>query len=569
MASCTPRSRRRSAALAVVVAGLSWAVAAPARAADATADVSVDSRLGTDGLLAVSETLTFPTGAPSQVVQRLATRQAVVGDGRLVRVIDQVRATAGSADLAPQVTTDGDDMVVTIDTSRAQKTPVTISYRVAGAVRQVHNGAQAAHTEVSWGMLQGLSVPVRRISGTMATPGNLSYVNCEAGPASAMIPCTTWGGGTHEAPEPTFSDGPRAAGDVVQLEVGIQPGVVTADAEVEHPWSLDRAFTVNRPTLLASLLPLLVGGALLYLLHRRRGRDLKAGRITPVAEFTPVAAGQSRFTVLGDVRPGHVGTVADEHVDPVDVTATLLDLAVRGWLRIVELPRDRARQSPDWLLQRVEGGQGELTTFERTLRDAVAPEGSDGTRVSSIDAAIAPVVETVQGQLYDDVVARGWFERRPDATRGRWQHLGIAALVVAVVATVVLVATTTFGLVGVALVVLALGAAMVGQEMPRRTASGTALLGGMAALASQLQTQPTTQLPPGEEYRELSRILPYAVVLGGRDRWIRALVEADDDDLPDGDDLDWYKAPDDWHLRDLPDSLDAFVVAVQGRLYGR
>ena len=44
--------------------------------------------------------------------------------------------------------------------------------------------------------------------------------------------------------------------------------------------------------------------------------------------------------MVGDIRPGHVGTVADERVDPIDVTATLVDLAVRGHLLITELPRD-------------------------------------------------------------------------------------------------------------------------------------------------------------------------------------------------------------------------------------
>ena len=54
-----------------------------------------------------------------------------------------------------------------------------------------------------------------------------------------------------------------------------------------------------------------------------------------------MGAGQSEFRVLGDVRPGHVGTVADERVDPIDITATLIDLAVHGHLRITELPREQ------------------------------------------------------------------------------------------------------------------------------------------------------------------------------------------------------------------------------------
>jgi len=314
-----------------------------------------------------------------------------------------------------------------------------------------------------------------------------------------------------------------------------------------------------------------VGGLVLWVLHRRAGRDASAdGQRELVAEFAPVGDGESEFRHLGTVRPGHVGTVADERVDPIDVTATILDLAVRGWLRIVELPREGAHRQLDWTFERVADGQGELRPFEAHLRDAIAPgDGHPAARVSTITGAIAPVVEQVQHELYQDVVERGWFERSPHQTRGRWALLGWAALAVAIATTLALVAFTRFGLVGFALTALALGALLVAQEMPRRTSQGTALLAGLSALASQLQTQSTAQLPPGEEYQELSRILPYAVVLGGRERWLQALVAADKDDAPDGEDLDWYRAGDDWHLRDLPESLDAFIVMVQGKLFGR
>ena len=63
----------------------------------------------------------------------------------------------------------------------------------------------------------------------------------------------------------------------------------------------------------------------------------------------------------------------------------------------------------------------------------------------------------VQDALYDEVVANGWYERRPDAIRNKWTQLALGALIIAVVVTGVLAAFTTFGLVGLALVILALG----------------------------------------------------------------------------------------------------------------
>ena len=82
-------------------------------------------------------------------------------------------------------------------------------------------------------------------------------------------------------------------------------------------------------------------------------------------------------------------------------------------------------------------------------------------------------------------------------------------------------------------------------------------------------SHPPTRCRPGAELREISEVLPYAVVLGGADRWLDAIVAADDDEVAGLEDLTWYHGPDDWHLRDLPDSLRNFVTTVSGSLFAR
>ena len=139
----------------------------------------------------------------------------------------------------------------------------------------------------------------------------------------------------------------------------------------------------------------------------------------------------------------------------------------------------------------------------------------------------------------------------------------------AVVVTALLAAFTTLGLIGLALVVLGLGLVFVAQELPSRTAKGVALLQGLGALRSLLLTQPTDQMPKGRAVDELSEVLPYAIVLGGTERWLDALVATDTDADADSQDLTWYHGPADWHLRDLPDSLRNFTTTVSGTLFTR
>jgi uncharacterized protein (TIGR04222 family) len=303
-------------------------------------------------------------------------------------------------------------------------------------------------------------------------------------------------------------------------------------------------------------------------MHRRSGTDsVFEGDVARVGEFVPTGPGQTEFRVVGDVRPGHVGTVADERVDPIDVTATLIDLAVRGHLRITELPRATEFARTDWDLSRLDG-DGDLRPFERELLEGIAPSGGS-VRVSDLASRVNDSIGAVQNALYDDVVENGWYERRPDAIRNRWTQRAFVGLILAVVVTALLAAFTIFGLVGLVLIVLALGLVFVAQEMPSRTAKGAALLGGLGALRSDLMSQPTSQMPPDRQLQEISELLPYAVVLGGTDRWLDAIVAGDTDAAPDSEDLGWYHGPPSWHLRDLPDSLKNFITTVSGSLFSR
>lgn len=560
-----PPHRRLGAALVTgaVAAGL-WAgpLAAPAHAEGTASTVSVDASLARDGALQVQETITFSGQAPAELQQRLETREDLVGDRQYVQTISGISATVGGAAASPAVSTDDRFTTVTVPTGGA--TEVVLEYTVTGATINLDSG----ETALRWGLLQGLSASVEQFEATVQIPGAFSYIQCTAGSPGSPVPCRFAAAGSENAQTPTFRDGPRGEGEVVVADIGFPPGAVQADEVVERRWTVGRAFSADPLPLALALGLLVLGGIALYLLHRRRGVDQqKPGSPSRVAEFVPVGAGQTEFRVVDEIRPGHVGTVADERVDPVDVTATVVDLAVRGHLLVTELPRETEFGRTDWDLTR-RRGQDELRPFEQALLDGIAPEGGN-VLVSEVAGRVHESIGGVQDKLYDELVHNGWYERRPDATRNRWTRLALTGMVVAVVVTVLLAAFTTFGLVGLALIVLALGLVFVAQEMPSRTSKGVALLTGLGALRSDLLSQPTDQIATGRELEEISQLLPYTIVLGGTDRWLDALVASDRDEEADAEDLSWYHGPASWHLRDLPDSLRNFITTLSGSLFSR
>jgi len=557
------RGRRLAAGLILALIGVVGFAAPPAHALDSVTTYAVAGAVDADGNLTVKATLTLD-GAPAQVQQRFATTLMSGRDSQYVFTLSDISASVGGQAVTPAVTTDGDYQVVTIPTAGASG-PVELGYKVKGAAVNVGK----SETALNWRLLQGLSLPVKTFEAVIKAPGLFTSMDCYAGDPAAPGACLYYAGGTHDEPDPVFHDEGLGAGEVVGIVLRFKDATVKPNETVRHLWSLDGAFsTAPLPLGLAAGVALL-GGLAYWLLHRRFGRDaVGAAQPSVLGSFTPVGAGQSTFSMVGEVRPGEVGTLADERVDPIDVTASVIDLAVRNHVRIEQLPRATQFAPTDWALTRRESSAA-LLPYEKSLLDAIAPASGVSRKLSELGPDLSAAVPRIQAELYDEVVRKGWFSARPDATRNKWARLGWIALVVAAAAAIALIALTPFGLLGLVLIGLAAGIGLLAQAMPSRTAKGSSALAGLGVLRGTLLTQPTDQLPTGREHAELAAVLPYAVVLGGADRWLDGLAAVNDETVDDSVELDWYHGPAGWQLSDLPDSLRNFIRAFTGTLVAR
>lgn len=539
-------------------------LAVPTARADRQVDsVDVTAQLADDGTLALELVLTGVEGDGE--ISHEIPKRAPLGDLReLEYSISDVSVTSGGTDLQADVQDDSAATTITFDPAEAQDS-ISISYQVTGAVSTPDGQGDQRH--VSWPLVQGFDATISSVTGTVHLLQSPPDFECRVGPAGATNNCALWNIDAASVQSITFQDGPLSPGDVLVASAS-QPASVVDDSSTVHTrWTLDRAFHLDLWSGIGSLAILLVGGLLLWVWHRRRGRDYAAvGAPTSIGEFAPVGDGVSEFRLVADVRPGQIGTVADETVDPIDVTGSIIDLAVRGYLRINQL---EVPGGIDWAFERLDKPADDLHPYEASLLEAVAPLDGEQTLVSDIQQSVGPLVGQLQHELYDDVVAQGWFTKHPEAARTDSRTIGAALLVIGLVTTGLLAWLTTFGLLGVAVVTVGVASLFVAREMSRRSASGSALLAGLQNFSAILNQQRTDTMPEGRELEEISKLLPYAIVLGGKERWIQAMVNADVDDTPDPDALYWYHAPSGWHLQQLPQSLDALIASLQGHLFGR
>ena len=516
---------------------------------------SAEATLTKDGELQVKETVDLTAGGTT-FSRTLADRDRSDAERDRTYELKDVSATVnGQPAQGFQNESTDDGRKLTLNVSGESK--IVYSYTVDNVVADSIDGRQ-----VSWPIVQGFGTSIPKAELSVGVPF-ATWVTCFAGRAGSSMPCTSSQLGESAALE-IEQNGVPAGGRVTFLTGLSDQASVQPNAQYSTRWSLGRAFTVDTTT--GGLAVLVFGLGLLGAvgLWFFRGRD--AAKVGDGAPERPVLDGANgpQFAAPDGIRPGQVGTVVDETADVVDITATLLDLAVRNYLTIVEQPRESHFGKLDWELQRLHPGGPELLAYEKALLDAVFADG-DTVLVSTLGPSLRPRLNLVREQLYADVVTQGWFNNRPDAVRNRWTTAGVVLLGAGVVLTIVLAIVSKFALVGLAVMAAGLVLALVGQAAPARTARGAAVLGRVAGLQHYLANESSADLPDSHRLEFASRCLPYAAVLGLTEKWALEIAATDDDDDPDAG-IGWYSGPENWHLSDIGESISNFVTSFGGSL---
>ncbi|MFI9011241.1 DUF2207 domain-containing protein [Actinosynnema sp. NPDC053489] len=465
-----------------------------------TVGADVRLKLERDGRLTVTEVVTVPDGRTA--TRAVALRVPVSSDRERVFQVSDVAVDGNGTATA----SDGELTIA------LQPGTSTVRYSVVGAVAKIGDTL-----ELRWQPASGWDTALDSVKVSVITPDAPRSVNCLAGEPGTSTPCTSADLGDGRGVRVTEIG--LAAGERVDLAVGLQEGVAPANARVEETSGLAAAFALTPLTGagLGGLVVLLLGGGLL--LWYLRGRDARAlaGEVGPVNVLVTDGAGRVAFASPDGVLPGQVGTVVDEHVDVVDVTATIVDLAVRNYVWIEEV------DGHDWRFVRRNPADPSLSGYERAVYEALLPDGVDAVTLSQLRAERVDL-SRVRDELYADVVARDWFARRPDAERSLWWWVGAGIGVLGAVLTVVLALVGGAALFGLVVVVAGVALAVGARTMPARTRRGSVLLEHVRGLRGYLHTATPQDVPEADRELVFSRSLPYAVVLGETERWLAAFA---------------------------------------------
>ena len=252
---------------------------------------------------------------------------------------------------------------------------------------------------------------------------------------------------------------------------------------------------------------------LLLLIHwARKGRDPE--RKGPlVVQYDPP----------DNAAPAEVGVLFDEKADLQDVTATIVHLAVRGYLKIIETDKKYSFE-----LRKPFAVDPALTEYERATLGGLFASGTpigEAVPLSSLENKFYKVLPGIKNGMDAATVARGWFAKSPDQVRGVYMAIGFGYIFLTIwfLSGIILPILGVSGPVGfISLILPGTFFMLFGYFMPARTQKGADAYSYALGFKEYLSKAEKYRIKWEEKENIFEKFLPYAMVFGVVDKWAKA-----------------------------------------------
>ena len=306
------------------------------------------------------------------------------------------------------------------------------------------------------------------------------------------------------------------------IDIYIPAGIIKApSALTKFGW-----FLGSNPILFLPLFTFAIMFALWYSV----GRDADPG-ISVAPQYEPPKG----------ICPAEAGTLIDDTIHPRDITSTIVDLAVRGYIKIEEkIDTFLIFHHKDYLfhlLKPREQWGPDLTPHERVMLDNIFLGGTE-TQLSSLKNRFYAVIPIVRQDIMSSLKSKGIYMLDPESANG-YSIVAAIAIAIAVIAVQVMGWVSLFN--SIPLVIGSVIASAIiwwlfARQMTAKTVAGArtriAVL-GFEEFMNRVDADRIKRMPPDT----FEKFLPYAMALGVEHHWAQAF---------DGivkDPPSWYVSP--------------------------
>jgi uncharacterized membrane protein YgcG len=388
-----------------------------------------------------------------------------------------------------------------VDTTRS----VRISYTVQNAVRFFDD-----HDEFYWNVTgNDWPVPVDHASAFVALPA------AAAGSLQAQAFTGVYGSVEHDATaEVNGADVTSETNNPLPMRGGLTIDIFIPKGILKKPSPLTLMlwFLGSNPIVFLPFVTLVV----MFLLWWYKGRDPDPG-ISVAPMYEPPAG----------LTPAEAGALLEDQVHPRDITSTLVDLAVRGYVKIEEVDdKGLIFHHKDYIfhLLKPQPQWSGLAAHERVMLENVFT-GGDETRLSSLKNRFYTAIPVIRQDIMAALRNKKMYMLDPDSANGFSIAAGIF-LVIGLIALQVLGwanFVTSIGLLLVSGAVSALIWWLFARKMTAKSTNGArtwiAVL-GFQEFMNRVDADRLKRMPPGT----FEKFLPYAMALGVEHHWAQAFV---------------------------------------------
>jgi uncharacterized membrane protein YgcG len=385
---------------------------------------------------------------------------------------------------------------------------ISIEYAVSDALRFFDE-----HDEFYWNVTgDEWDVPIESAAAHIVFPSNVTGLRANA-----------YTGAYHSKGREAVAEIVGTGVDVATTSpLGIHEGLTVAVAVdkgvFKEPSGLARAWRFLR-----SNWPLAIPILAFFLMLRLwwlRGRD---PRLRPIA---------AQYEPPDQLSPGEVGTLIDNSVDMRDITASIVDLAVRGFMVIEQQTKDHLlglTHSKEYLfhLKKPQAEWGILKTHEQQLLAGLFSTGNAGDTVSLADLQnhFYKNIPSIKDQIFASLVGKGYYAKRPDSVRSNYIVFGFIAGFILIAGGNWLaqhsgMASLPFVIAGILTGIVICG---FGWFMPARTQTGARALEGILGFEDFLAHVEADRFNRTIKTPEMfEKFLPFAMALGVEKNWSKA-----------------------------------------------
>ena len=291
------------------------------------------------------------------------------------------------------------------------------------------------------------------------------------------------------------------------IDIYIPPGVVKSpSALTKLGW-----FLGSNPILFLPLFTLAVMFGLWYSV----GRDPDPG-VSVAPQYEPPKG----------MCPAEAGTLLDDTIHPRDITSTIVDLAVRGYIKIEEkVDTFIVFHHKDYLFTLVKPREQwgtDLTPHERVMLDNIFLSGS-GTRLSDLKNRFYTVIPIVRQDIMLSLKNKGIYTLDPESANGYSIAAGVAIAILAVGVQVLgwMNLFYSIPLVIGSVLVSAIIWWLFARQMTAKTLAGSrtriAVL-GFQEFMNRVDADRIKRMPPDT----FEKYLAFAMALGVEHQWAKA-----------------------------------------------